>query len=185
MGGRRPKPLAMHQLNGNPSMLSKAELSGADNPQPESGVPEMPKGMPLAARREWRRITVLLLGNGLLSLVDGKALAQYCIAFARSEEAQKLIDKYGPVIQTSYQAEDGSLVVGDLKTNPAVTQAMQWAKILKSFLIEFGLTPASRRNLKIQKQEQDDPGSDFMNRRKPTGTGPIPVPVKPEDMSAE
>ena len=185
MAGRRPKPLAMHQLNGNPSMLSKAELEGRDNPQPASGIPEMPKGMPAAARREWRKITVLLLTHGLLSLVDGKALAQYCIAVARSEEAQKLIDKYGPVIQTSFLNDEGVQIVGDLKTNPAVTQAMQWAKIMKSFLIEFGLTPASRRNLKISKIATNDPGEDFMNRRKPNGTGPIPVPVRPEDMPAE
>jgi P27 family predicted phage terminase small subunit len=185
MAGRRPKPLAMHKLNGNPSKLSKAVLEGADNPTPEAGIPEMPKGMPLAARREWRRIVPLLLANGLLSKVDGKPLAQYCIAFARGEEAQKLIDKYGPVIQTSFRDKEGNIVIGDLKNNPAVSQALAWSKLMKSYLIEFGLTPASRRNLKIAKESANDPVEEFMNRSKPTGTGPIPVPMRPEDAPDE
>ena len=185
MAGRRPKPLAMHQLNGNPSMLSKAELTGADNPQPESGIPEMPKGMALLARREWKHITPLLLKNGLLSGVDGKALMAYCEAYGRWQEASKLVDKYGPVIRTSFQTDEGEIVLGDLKTNPAVSQSMQWLKLMKSFLIEFGLTPASRRNLKINKTPVNDPGEDFMNRRKLTSVGSIPVPVRPEDMTAE
>jgi P27 family predicted phage terminase small subunit len=185
MAGRRPKPLAMHQLNGNPSMLSKAELSGADNPQPENGIPEMPKGMARLARREWKQITPLLLSNGLLSKVDGKALLAYCEAYARWQEAAKLIDKYGPVIRTSFETKDGEIILGDLKSNPAVSQTMQWLKLMKSYLIEFGLTPASRRNLKINKVPANDPGEDFMNRRKLTSVGSIPTPVRPEDMIDE
>lgn len=184
MAGRRPKPLAMHQLNGNPSMLNQRELSGVDNPQPETGLPEMPKGMPRAARREWKQITPLLLANGLLSTVDGKAIMGYCVAYARWEEADKLIDKYGPVIQTSYEDKQGNLVIGDLKANPAVAQADKWLSRMKSFLIEFGLTPASRRNLKVTKKDANDPMTNFLNRKKPN-SGPIPIPVRPEDMPAD
>lgn len=186
MAGRRPKPLAMHKLNGNPSMLSKAELEGRDNPQPESGIPEMPKGMPALARREWRRITRELLAIGLLSMADGKALMGYCVAYAYWQEADKLIHKYGQVIQTSFQdAQTGETIIGDLKANPACGLADKWLARMKSFLTEFGLTPASRRNLKVTKAPANDPGEDFMNRRKLTGTSSIPVPVRPEDMPAE
>lgn len=180
MAGRRPKPLAMHRLNGNPSMLNAAELSGVENPQPELGIPEMPKGMMPAARREWKAICKLLLTNGLLTLVDGKALMAYCNAYARAEEAQKIIDKYSPVIQTSFLDKEGNLVIGDLKANPAVAQAKMWLSLMKSFLIEFGLTPASRRNLKAVRKAPGDPMEDFMNSNRSSGP-PIPIPMRPED----
>ena len=141
--------------------------------------------MPLLARREYRRITQDLLTVGLLSKVDGKALMGYCVAYAYWQEADKLIHKYGQVIQTSFEdKKTGEIIIGDLKANPACGLADKWLSRMKSFLIEFGLTPASRRNLKIAKVATNDPGEEFMNRRKPLGTGPIPMPVRPEDMTA-
>lgn len=180
MPGRRPKPLAMHALNGNPSMMSKAELSGSDNPRPDPGLPEMPKGMPKAARREWKQVTKLLLANGLLTNVDGKALAGYCICFARQEEAQKLIDKFGPVIQTSFLNREGDVIIGDLKANPAVAMADKWLARMKSFLVEFGLTPASRRNLHVEAKKPGDEMEDYLSQKRPRA----PITVRPEDMSA-
>lgn len=169
MAGRRPKPLEIHRINGNPSMLSKAELEGKDNVNPEKGAPEMPKGMPHVARREWKKITKELLAIGVLSRVDGKALMGYCVAYANWQAAQKCLDKYGPVIQTSFQDEKtGEIILGDLKNNPAASQAKIWLMAMKSFLIEFGLTPAARRNLKIEKKDEEDPMQQFLNRKQKT-----------------
>lgn len=185
MAGRRPKPLAMHQLNGNPSMLNQAELSGADNPQPERSYPEMPKGMPKGAKREWKKICPLLLTNGLLTKVDGKALMGYCVCYARWQEANALIDKWGPVIETSYfDTKSEMQITGDLKANPAVAQADKWLSRMKSFLVEFGLTPASRRNLKVQKNDAGDEMEKYLRKGKAQSAAPIYTPVRPEDMSA-
>lgn len=185
MAGRRPKPTAIHKLNGNPSMMSKEELEGADNPQPELVAPELPRGLSHAARREWHRIVHDLLEIGVLSKVDGKALAAYCICYARNEEAQKDIDKYGQVIQTSYKdSRTEEIIVGDLKANPAVGNALKWMTAMKSFLIEFGLTPASRRNLKITKKV-DDQMEQFLKRKSSRpATGPLLMPVPPDEMTS-
>jgi len=188
MGGRRPKPLAIHQLNGNPRHFSKAELNGADNPQPDLIEPEMPKGMPKAARREWRRIVPLLKEINVLSKVDGLALAAYCRAHSLVEQAAKEIETGGLTFRVMYEDEDsGKMVPGEIKANPAVGIYMNAMKVMKSFLIEFGLTPASRSKLKVSKSSEADPMANYLNRK--PGTPPIPFaapePVDPSEMSAD
>lgn len=186
MAGRRPKPLAMHRLNGNPSMLSKAEIDAASNPEPRTAVPEMPKGMPKAARREWKHIVPLLVTNGLLTEVDGLALAAYCQAHALVEKAQKEIDETGITFTTHYENEDGTIVDGDIKANPAVAIYLQALKTMKAFLIEFGLTPASRRNLKVNRSDNKDPMEQYIDRKRPQSTGtPLLTPVSPDEMTAD
>lgn len=186
MGGRRPKPLAIHKLNGNPRHMSKAELNGDNNPQPALTAPEMPKGLPRAARREFRRMVPLLQAIGVISEVDGLALAEYCRAHALIEMAQKEIDKNGMTFITYFEDKDGNAIAGDIKANPACSILSTQQKVMKSFLIEFGLTPASRSKLKITKKADADPMEQFLNRKTPSAPLAFapPVPVAPEQMES-
>lgn len=183
MAGRRPKPLAIHQLNGNPSHFSQADLKGAEQPKPDLVRPEMPKGMPKAARREWRRIVPLLENIGVLSNVDGLALAEYCRAHALIEQAQKEIDKHGLIFVTHYESKDGDIVIGDIKQNPACAVLSTQQKVMKAFLIEFGLTPASRAKLKIQRPSDKDPMEAFLSGKKSPVPFKAPEPVNPDEMA--
>jgi P27 family predicted phage terminase small subunit len=82
-----------------------------------------------------------------VSIVDGKALAQYCRAEAMGEKY------YRDALKEPYAFN----AKGEMKLSPA---AMGWAtctKISKAFLIEFGLTPASRSKLKVEKKESELP----------------------------
>lgn len=186
MAGRRPKPLAIHKLNGNPRHMSKAELNGDDNPQPSLTAPEMPKGLPRAARREFRRMVPLLQGIGVISEIDGLALAEYCRAHALIEQAQKEIDKNGMTFVTHFEDKDGNVIAGDIKANPACSILATQQKVMKSFLIEFGLTPASRSKLKITKKADEDPMSQFLSRKAPSAPLQFstPAPVAPEQMTS-
>lgn len=186
MAGRRPKPLAIHKLNGNPRHMSKAELNGDDNPKPALTAPEMPKGLPRAARREFRRMVPLLQAIGVISEVDGLALAEYCRAHALIEQAQKEIDKNGMTFITHFEDKDGNVIAGDIKANPACSILSTQQKVMKSFLIEFGLTPASRSKLKITKKSDEDPMTQFLNRKTPSAPLQFtpPAPVAPEEMEA-
>lgn len=186
MAGRRPKPLAIHQLNGNPRHMSQADLRGDDNPQPKLGEPEMPKGMSRAARREWRSIVPLLMEVGVLANIDGKALAGYCESYALWELARKEYQTHGITFREMYENKDGEMVPGNIKPNPAVAIASTALKTMKSFLIEFGLTPASRRNLKITKKSDGDAMEEYM-RSKPSSAPLVfkPVAIDPKDMVAD
>lgn len=171
--GRRPTPTAIKELAGNPG---KRPLNDAE-PTPELVAPEMPKGMAAAARREWEFMVPVLLRLGVLSNIDGKALAAYCDAYAMWEAARRDLFKHGMVFDTPIFDKMGNVIMYDGKMllkrqpNPSFSQWNTAAKLMKSYLIEFGLTPASRTKLKITKPAEADPMEDFLKRR-----GAIPLP---------
>ena len=159
--GRRPKPTALKQLEGNPG---KRALNH-EEPQPDKVAPEMPKGMAKAAQREYKRMVPKLLKLGLLSEIDGKALASYCDAVAIIEAARRELKEHGQYYVSHYADKDGNLVVGEIKTNPAVNDLLKATAMKKSFEIEFGLTPASRAKLKVEKPPEVDPLDALLNRK--------------------
>jgi P27 family predicted phage terminase small subunit len=127
----------------------------------------MPK-LSAEARREWKRIVPELLRLGVLTVVDGKALASYCHAFARWQEAEKDIKKFGLVVEEPVLMKiDDELIDSGyirLKRNPAVGISFEAQKVMKSFLVEFGLTPASRSRIRVEKPAEADPFENYMDR---------------------
>ncbi len=164
--GRRPKPTAVRKLQGNPG---KRPLN-QDKPTPQPGEPPMPAGLSLAAQKEWRTIVAELLTLNVLSIVDGKALAAYCHNFSRWMEAEAEIALHGLIVEepvTKGQGEAAVIVGYKYKRNPAVTISNDAQKLMKSFLIEFGLTPASRSRLRIEKKADEDPFAKFLAGKSP------------------
>jgi P27 family predicted phage terminase small subunit len=117
--------------------------------------PPMPKGLSRTARKEWNRIVPELEALGILGVIDGVALAAYCQNYARWIAAEAEIENRGILITTPN---------GDLKRNPAVGIAADAMKLMKSFLIEFGMTPSSRSRVKICEKRKDDSQWDEFER---------------------
>lgn len=159
----RPLPDELKERQGT---LRKCRVN-TDAPTPEKGVPEMPKGLSPAAKREWNDITKLLAELNVLSVIDSKALAAYCESYSQWQIAQKDVRKSGQVIDVlSWDKVREAFVVTDRKKNPSVTVAQEYLKLMKSFLIEFGLTPASRTRLKVNGQPKvKDPLEELLQRR--------------------
>lgn len=149
--GRRPKPTAVRKLHGN---AGKRALNEAE-PIAPPGDPEMPKDLPKAAAAEWKRILPELRALGVLSTIDRAALAAYCHAYARWFEAERQIRRVGIVVREPV-LHSGVVLKGivRLKKNPAVTVSEAAMKIMKSFLIEFGMTPAARSRLATNPDER-------------------------------
>src|ERR1700734_2659283 len=116
MGGRRPKPTQLKILEGNGG---HRRIVG-DDFQPEPGVPEMPKGLSRAARREFRFMSRVLLDRGLLTIVDGKALAAYCQAYAFAEVALRDIERYGQLVDILAVDKKTGTVILDANGKPVV-----------------------------------------------------------------
>lgn len=159
--GRRPLPTAVKKLRGNPG---KRALNAAE-PAPPVGVPQMPKGLGKVAAAEWRSIVPDLIQLGVLTKVDGKALAAYCHAFARWFQAEREVERHGIIV------EEPILLMGEetgfvrLKKNPACNVSETAMKIMKSFLVEFGMTPAARSRVRIDKPKEADPLEDYLKKR--------------------
>jgi P27 family predicted phage terminase small subunit len=131
MRGRLPKPTTLKLLTGNPGRrpLNKRE------PKPRTIIPNCPAWLDQPARTEWHRIVPELRALGLITLVDRAALAAYCQSYADFRDAVKRVRAEGATIKTAN---------GNIIANPAVTQKNRALAALKMFIVEFGLSPASR-----------------------------------------
>jgi P27 family predicted phage terminase small subunit len=148
--GRRPKPSALKKLQGNPG---KRKLNHAE-PKPAPGDPVMPRDLPLLARAEWKVIVPELRQMGVLAKIDAKALAAYCHAFARWMEAEKSVRQLGIIVMEPIYGLGDQLLGVKYKKNPAVTISEAAVKIMKAFLVEFGMTPSSRSRIRVDKPQE-------------------------------
>lgn len=149
MAGRRPKPTALKQLQGNPGKraLNKSE------PKP-TGIPTCPSHLDKIAKAEWKRISRELLAIGLLTAVDRSALAAYCAAFARWVNAEKELQNKPAVVKAPS---------GYPMPNPYIGIANTAMDHMRKFLTEFGMTPASRSRIQVEPAAGDaDPFAAFM-----------------------
>lgn len=100
--------------------------------------------------------------RNMLAATDGEALAAFCQTHVRWREAEKFIDEHGMV----YPLRDEKGNVRCMQQFPQVSIARNLLLILKSFLQEFGMTPASR----VRVEELLPATSAVLASRKPTGT---------------
>lgn len=144
MAGRLPKPTAVKELQGNPG---KRKLNRTEPPT-QKGAPEMPLFITATAEQEWDRIVPILLEMNVLTTADGAALANYCMTFARWQEAESAITEHGVVIQEPVLNKEAEVVGYKLKKNPACTVAMACQKEMRAQLSAFGMDPSSRSRIK-------------------------------------
>ena len=145
--GRKPKPTAMKELEGNPG---KHPLNTSE-PKPNKKAPACPKWLEPEAKKEWRRLAKQMEAIGILTEVDMAAFAGYCQAYARWREAEDFITQHGSIFKTPS---------GYVQQVPQVSIAQQNLKIMQSFATEFGLTPACRARIVASggtAENDDDP----------------------------
>lgn len=150
MPGRRPLPTELKRLSGNPGRRKLNE----NEPKPDAGEPEVPKHLNRAARREWARIVAELRAMSLLTRADGDAIAMYCDVYARWAEASKKLDREGLIVFTPNGYPVQSPYIGI--ANKCLVQ-------MKALLVEFGMTPASRSKIVVQKPLEADEFEDFLS----------------------
>jgi P27 family predicted phage terminase small subunit len=131
---------------------------------PAAGLPEIPEVLTKRAVGEWQRITPEPEALGVLAKIDAKALAAYCASYARWIEAERDVARLGLIVEEPILDADGELVGTRYKRNPAVLIAHEAMKLMKSFLMEFGMTPAARSRIRIEKPKEEDPLEAFLKR---------------------
>jgi P27 family predicted phage terminase small subunit len=154
MRGRRPKPTAIKELEGNPG---KRPLNRRE-PRPMNAIPTCPSHLSPTAKAEWKRIAGHLHILRIISQLDRAALAAYCQAYGRWAEAEKKLKETAPLIKTPS---------GYVQQNPWLQVANKQLEIMHKYLSEFGMTPASRSRVNAMPSlmpkpwEFDDPNSKF------------------------
>src|SRR6266542_853564 len=118
--GRKPTPRAIKLLRGNPGRRPVA-------PELElvPGIPERPRFLDAAARREWDRIVAELGPARVLVKAEQMLLAGYCCAVSRALRAERRARR-------------------DASQEPRAERA--WDQVRK-FAAVFGIGPAERQRI--------------------------------------
>jgi len=159
--GKRPLPTAIKKLRGNPGHRA---INDAE-PAPANGAPDIPQGLSELAIAEWNSIVPQLEHLGVLSNIDGKALGAYCECYAEWVQAKKEVTDRGILIREIVYDKNGKEIGNKLRRNPAIPVKNDALKLMKAFLIEFGLTPASRARLHIVKPAEPDEMDLYLARK--------------------
>lgn len=94
------------------------------------------------ALAEWNRIIPELYQVGLITLPDRAALVGYCLAWSTVEKAERALAGARLIYRRG---------TGGAAPNPFLTIRNDALRVMKSFLAEFGMTPASRVRLGDQR----------------------------------
>lgn len=131
------------------------------NPNKE-GLPQPPDWLDDIAKAEWNRLGSLLVEAGLMTGADYGALTVYCVNWSRFVRNEKLCQQTGE----TYKAEGSEYPIYATQLN--ISNASQ--KMVVSMLKEFGLSPAARQSLKIEKKSPAENLVKFLTSKgKPSG----------------
>lgn len=167
--GPKPQPNVIKLLRGNPG---RRTLDLSDGVQPVVAVPDIPKHLSKEGRKEWRRITVELEENGIVSRLDRAALAIYCQTWGRLVLAEQALEA------KRRQAEEAGLDEAEAvfiqKTPTGFHRESALLRIVgrlqqdcDRYLASFGMSPSSRSKVKPSDNRQqglfDQPGETAWN----------------------
>ena len=164
--GRKPKPPHLKVVEGNPGkrpIRHGVTVAAAPPDEPDWRQSFQVTHGPRAddnkrarhvAREEWRRVVPVLAGAGILTRIDQAVLADYCVAVARLDQAERTISR------------EGMTVLGQRGTqkHPALTAANQYRTAIKFYIGELGLSPSSRGRIDIPEAPLGEtPGFDLVD----------------------
>lgn len=152
--GRKPKPAALHLLNGNPSKSSLDKRFEKETDASKIRIEEAPlapEWLDPIARAEWRRVAELLMEIKILTEADLSALEMYCKSYSRWKNAEHELDEAGSTVMSMETKNGGTY----LQQMPQVSIAQKYQTICKNWMSEFGLTPSARARGVKQEKEGD------------------------------
>jgi len=137
MGRRGPpkEPTAIRLIKGN---TARRPLNDRE-PQPPKQRPRCPAWLTPGAKRVWKRLIPVLEQMGVLTLIDGDAIAAYCQAFDTWREATKVLRRHGMTVRSH----------GAVKPRPEWQIAQQALRTMRDYQRELGMTPAARAGIRI------------------------------------
>ena len=173
--GRRPRPTAIHLLNGTFRKDHHGDKDAAKRRASKTKVaksPACPADLPPYAKSVWRALAKELKGDGILERVDRETLAAFCAACANRREAQARLTELGSVLEEPVVDNEGNVVGTKYRGNPATPAVNQAMNQIRAFACEFGLTPAARARAMTPKKAPDESGLEaFRNERQPANRG--------------
>jgi P27 family predicted phage terminase small subunit len=139
-------PDNVRAFTGARKALRAADL--ADGVHPEVGLPPMPKHLSREARKEWKRVTPLLLELNLLTKIDLAAIERYCRLYGRWQQVERALTAAQEHAITSGRDVTDALVQvrpsGLVLESPLSKQARELAHEVEQAEACFGMNPSAR-----------------------------------------
>ena len=148
MRGRKPTPNALKLIRGSRRV-------NPDEPQPIGEIPPCPDHLDDEARRQWDQLVPELLACGLLTCIDGSALAAYCQTWSRWVNAENELSKLGQIVKSP----SGYPIV-----NPYLAICNRCIDQMHRYGCEFGMTPSSRTRIKVTPKQHENELTKFLQR---------------------
>ena len=143
MGARGPAPTPTAIL----SMRGSARAAGrGDEVQGPPGSPDPPGWLSESATDVWHELVPMLMQMGVLSKVDGNALARYCEIWIRWRRAAEFL---ASVPSEFYEVRTLASGKKELKPLPMVAIADTLSTQLLRLEQQFGMTPSARVGLEV------------------------------------
>jgi P27 family predicted phage terminase small subunit len=143
--GRRPTPVRLKLLRGNPGQRRIGDVF--DPPKPPKPL-EPPDFLTGRALEEWHRVAPSLTVMGLLCELDVMPLASYCTACGRWIDAETLLKELANLDDKA----KGLLVrgsKGQARANPLIQVSREAAADMIRAADEFGFSPAARSRIAL------------------------------------
>jgi len=141
VGGRKPKPMGLRIIEGN----REHRPINKNEPKPSPIAPDPPDFLEGLALDTWNDVAPKLERLGILTELDGFALAAMCLEWS---EYIKL--------RTSGEESIQVFANGTRNLSPEISAAHKCLKEARAFFGEFGLTPSSRSRLSIMPDNDDE-----------------------------
>lgn len=167
-GGHNKKAPQMHIVQGT---FRKDRHGDHVAPEPPPGDPPQPEGLGPIAAAEWTRMVARLRTSHALSTVDDAALYRYVHLYADGEdlrgdytrlrkEVDRLLKEVRKLNGDQLVDAVGKIVSLEKVINGLSSQLRQNAMAIRQYLVEFGMTPASRGRVKLPGDPKQLPGID-------------------------
>ena len=131
---------------------------------PINATPSMPRDLDAIAKKKWKAICKELAGVGIMTLLDGDILADYCRTFSEEQKAVALLA----------QAPNPFLLADDeghMYLNPLRRELAKIRDHLHRLRQELGLGPVSRTRLDVSAAKK---------AKAPASKPPASDPPRPE-----
>ena len=142
--GRKPKPVELRVIEGN---REHRKIPKAPKPRKNKNIPDPPGWLVKYAKTEWKRIVPELYNLGLLTKIDTTALEAYCQCYARWREAEEKLKVEVSITDNGYESPSAYINISN-----------KYSKEMRSYLVEFGMTPSSRTRIGTDIKDSDKEG---------------------------
>lgn len=159
-GGHNRKPRELKVLHGT----FRADRNPGNEPDPEKvvDIPKYPTGMNKHARKLWKNLCTELIDLGVLTVVDLPAMEICCVNYGLYKDAheavysEKVKDPETGKLKKIKRSLAEYMKGRNSQTIPEYTAMTKAFETFKSYITEFGLTPASRNRLNLPEKPEED-----------------------------